>query len=84
MFYCYSSTNGKVNPLFVLTAPALFVAIAPCALIFLSNLSNTDEVALVANLGKITLAKRAARPISTFLPRLLIILPKILPRNPPD
>ena len=35
---------NKVNPFLVLTASF--------PLIFLSNLSNTDEVALVGNLGK--------------------------------
>ena len=33
---------------------------APFALTFLSNLSNTEEVALVANLGKTSLAKGTA------------------------
>ena len=40
---------NNVNPFPALTAPF--------PLIFLSNLSNTDEVALVANLGKTSLAK---------------------------
>ena len=37
----------KVNPFPALTAP--------CPLIFLSNLSNTDEVTLVVYLGKASL-----------------------------
>ena len=48
---------NKVNPFLTLTAPALLVAIAPCPLTFLSNLSNTEELALVAKLGKTSLAK---------------------------
>ena len=40
---------NNVNPFPALTAPF--------PLIFLSSLSNTDEVALVANLGKTSLAK---------------------------
>ena len=34
---------------------------ATCLLIFLSNLTNTDEVALVANLGKRSLVQGTAR-----------------------
>ena len=44
-----SSEMYKVNPFPVLAAP--------CQLIFHSNLFNTDEVALVTNLGKTSLAK---------------------------
>ena len=58
------------------TFPAL---ITPFLLIFLSNFCNTDEVDLVANLGKTSLAKEPARFNNTFLFRL----PTILPRNPP-
>ena len=29
----------------------------PCSLIFLSNISNTDEVALLTNVGKTSLVK---------------------------
>ena len=43
-----------MNPLHALNAP--------CLLTFLSNLSNTEEVALVANL----VAKRTARRSNTF------------------
>ena len=39
---------------------------APFALTFLSNLSNTEEVALVANLGKTSLAKGTARSSYVF------------------
>ena len=39
-----------MNPLPTLTAP--------CPHIFLLNLSNTEDVALVANIGKASLAKR--------------------------
>ena len=39
---------------------------APFPLIFLSNLSNIDEVALVAKLGKASLAKGTARSFSVF------------------
>ena len=47
----------------------LFPAItAPGPLIFPSNLSNTDEVALSANLGKTSLAKGAARSNIAFFP----------------
>ena len=62
---------NKMNPFTALTD------IRP--LIFLSNLSNIDELALVVNIGKISLAKRTARFIRTSLPNL----PFILPRNPP-
>ena len=44
---------NKVNPFFALT------------LIFLSNLSNIDEVALVANFSKTFLAKEIARSNNT-------------------
>ena len=50
----------KVNPFPALTAPR--------PLTFLSNLPNTDAVALVANLGKTYLAKGTARSNSAFLP----------------
>ena len=49
---------NKVNPFRALTTPL--------PLIFLSNLSNTDEVALVANLGKTCLAKGTARSNNAF------------------
>ena len=62
---------NKVRPF-----PAL---IAPCRLIFLSNLSNTDKVALVANSGKTSLVKGTTSSNNTFL----LKLPIILPRNPP-
>ena len=42
---------------------------APHPLNFLSNLSNSDEVALVANLGKTSLAKGTERSIRAFLPK---------------
>ena len=51
--------------------------------IFLSNLSNTDEVALLANLDQTSLAKRTARTDNIFLPKLSIIV-NVLPRDPPD
>ena len=44
---------SKVNPLPALTATL--------PLIFLSNLSNADEVALVSSFGKTSLAKGTAR-----------------------
>ena len=47
----------------MITFPALT---APCPLIFLSNLSNIDEGALFANLGKMSLIKGIARSISAF------------------
>ena len=62
---------NKVNPF-----PALFT---PHPLIFLPNLSITNESALVTNLGKTSLAKRTASTFSAFLPKLLIILPRSLP-----
>ena len=55
----------------------------PC-LIFLSNLSKIDKVALAANLGKKSLAKGTERSFSTFLLTLPIIIPNVLARNPPD
>ena len=60
---------NKVNPFPALTAPC-----------FLSNLSKINKVALVANLGKISLAKGTARSKNAFLPEL----PNVLPRNLPD
>ena len=63
---------NKVNPF---PAPT-----ASCPLIFLSNLSITDEVALVAYCGKIFLIKGTANFVSASLPDLSIILP----RDPPD
>ena len=56
----------------------------PCPLTSLSNLSNTDEDALVANLDETSLAKGTAGSISAFLPKLPITLLNILPVNPPD
>ena len=44
---------NKLNPFLYLTAP--------CPVILFSNLSNTEEVALVANLGKKSLAKGTVR-----------------------
>ena len=44
----------------------------------LLNLFNTEEVALVANLYKASLAKRTKRSNNTFLLRL----PNVLPINP--
>ena len=67
---------NKVNPFPALTAPR--------PLIFLSTSSNTEEVALVANLGKTSLVKGTARSNNAFFPKLPIILPNDLPRNPPD
>lgn len=52
----------KVNPF-----PALAT---PLPLISFSNLYNTDEVALVTNLGKTSLAKRATQSNNIFLPKL--------------
>ena len=51
---------------------------------FFSNLFNTDKVVLIANLGKTSFFKGTARPNYAFLLKLPIILPKVLPRNPPD
>ena len=62
-----SSTSSfeinKVNPFSALTAPF--------PLIFLSSLSNTEEVVLVANLGKTSLAKRTVRSSNTFFAYLM-------------
>ena len=60
-----------MNPFPALTVPHPFI--------FLSSLSNTDLVALSANLGKISLTKETARSIITFLPKLPIALPNVLP-----
>ena len=49
----------KVNHVRALTAPF--------GLIFLSNLSNTDDVALVTNLGETYLAKGTAKSYNAFL-----------------
>ena len=49
---------NKVNPFTDLTASRPFI--------FLSNLSNTEELALVANLGKRSLAKGTARSNNDF------------------
>ena len=53
---------------------------APFPFIFLSNLSNTGEVPLVANFGKTSLAKGTARSNTTFFPKL----PNVLPRDSPE
>ena len=66
----------KMNPFPALTAS--------CPLIFLSNFSNTAEVALVANFGRISLSKGTARSNNAFLPTLLVALTNALRRNPPD
>ena len=47
---------NKVNPVPALTAPTPFVTISHHSITFVSNLSNTGEVALVATLGKTLLA----------------------------
>ena len=52
---------------------------APRPLIFLSNVSNIDENALVTNLGKMSLAKGTASFISASLPNIPIALPWNLP-----
>ena len=57
---------NKVNTFSALTAPRPFI--------LLSNLSITDEVFLVTNLGKTSLAKRRAKFNSVFLPKCSIIL----------
>ena len=67
---------NKVNPY-----PAFTV---PFPLIFNSNLSNTDEVVLVACLGKENLVKKTAKSNNALLAELLIILPKLLQRVPTD
>ena len=68
---------NKVNSSF----PALT---APFPIIVLSSLSSTNEVSLVANLGKTSLPKGTAWPMSAFLPKVPVTLPNILPRNLPD
>ena len=67
---------NQVNLLSALTAPH--------SLIFLSNLSNVDEVDSIAYLDKTSLATGTAWCISAFLLKLPIILPNVLPRNLPD
>ena len=62
----------KFNPFHALTAPR--------PLIFLSNLSNVEEIVSVTNLGKTSLSEETARFISALLPNLSIVLPQ----NPPD
>ena len=57
---------NKVNPFPAVTSSR--------PLIFLSDWSFTNEAALVANLGKTSLAKGTVRYISAFLPRSLIVL----------
>ena len=56
-----SITSFKMNK--VNSFPSLTT---PCALIFLSKLSATDKVALVANLGKINLVNQTAKSNSAF------------------
>ena len=53
---------------------------SPFPLIFPSNLSITNEAALVANLDKIPLAQRTARSNYYFF----VILPNVLPKSPTD
>ena len=57
---------------------------APCPLTFISNLSNTDEVPLVANLSKTYISKSTARSNNAFLSKLPTTLPNALARNGPD
>ena len=75
LLWCSSSFEiNKVNPFSALTASY--------PLIFLSNLSNTDEFALDANLGKTPLAKGRASYNNVFLHKLFILVSNILPRHP--
>ena len=41
--------------------------VTPCPIVFLPSLSNTDEVVLVANLNKTSLAKKKAKSNNAFL-----------------
>ena len=50
---------NKVNPFPTLTTP--------CPIAFLLNLSNTDDVALVPNLGKTSSSKGTARSSNVFV-----------------
>ena len=50
---------------------------APQSLIFPSNLRNTNEVALVANLSKTYLARGTVRSVNAFLPKVPIALERI-------
>ena len=68
----YSFIINKFNPLPAITAP--------CPVIFLENLFNTEEVALIANLGKTTLPNGTERSDNTFLSRF----PDVLPGIPSD
>ena len=66
----------KVNPFPAFTEPF--------PIIFISNLSNTEEVDSVSNLGKISLAKGKNGLIVLFYLNLLITLPNVFPINPPN
>ena len=65
-----------VNSFSALTAPHQFI--------FLPNSSNTDKLALVAKLGKTSLAKGIARSNKSFLLNLPDILPNVLTKSSPD
>ena len=67
---------NKVHPFAALTTPLPFT--------LLSNLCIADEDALVANLEKKYFSKGTVMSVSGFLPKLLVILPNVLPRNPTD
>ena len=75
---------NRVNPFPPPTASTPLVAITPCPLIFLSNLSIEEKAALIANLGKTSLANEEARSISAFFPQVTITLSYVLRINPPD
>ena len=70
--FIFSFEINKVNLFPALTAPFPFI--------FLSNLFITFEVKLLANPCKFSLAKRIARFVSAFFPKLLNQEPK----DPPD
>ena len=64
--------KNEVNPFPTLTGHF--------ALAFLSNLFNTDEIALVASLGRLYLDKAATRSYNTFFRKFS----NVLSGNPPD
>ena len=73
-----------MNPFPALTVPTPLTPIVPYPQLFLLNLYNIEEVALIANLGKTSLTKGIARSIDDFWPELPIILPNVHARNPLD
>ena len=76
MISSLSPFNKNENPCYVNPFPTLT---GHFALAFLSNLFNTDEIALVASLGRLYLDKAATRSYNTFFQKFSNVLSGNLP-----